>query len=194
MYVENVHLYNIDRLFNICAFVLEQKDMVGKTFEKNLTEIYNQMSVTFKISTLSFMEYFHMKYMLEDGAVEKMEPVFSMSYVNTVYPEISSTVRQLHRMMNTGFENVILPACFSGITTVTISGRDLYMIFKSDPMREFFVKVIPEDKLYDEDHKFNVNVIDEMFKNGLITDANIEEMFANTFLTNFYTSMMRNHE
>lgn len=195
MYIENVTLFNINTLFDITAYSLEQTDMAGKAFERNLAEIYNQMSVTFNIKTLSFMEYFHMKYMLQEGSMEPLETTLSMPYINSAYSEIASSVRQLKRILTPeDFKNIIPPACFSGSSIVTLSGKDLFMIFKSDPMREFFVKVIPEDKLYDEDHKFNRPVIDDMFKDGVIRNDDIEQMFINTFLTNFYTSMISNHE
>ena len=195
MYIENVSLHNINTLFDIAASNLEQKEMVGKMYDRNIVELCNQMSITLTISSLSFMEYYHMKYMLQDGSMQKFYWEFRMPYVNSAYPEISSDIRQLKRVLDdNAFKRIIPPAVVDGSTVARFSGKDLGMIFGTDPMREFFVKVIPEEKLYDEDHNFNRAYVHEIFKNGIITDSDIEEIFNNTILTYFYTNMVRNYE
>ena len=55
MYIENVSLHNINTLFDIAASNLEQKEMVGKMYDRNIVELYNQMSITLTISSLSFI-------------------------------------------------------------------------------------------------------------------------------------------
>ena len=69
MYIEKVELFNIDKLFNIAANCLEQKDIAGKQFERNIVQIYNQMSVTYHIKSINEIEYFHMKYILQEGNI-----------------------------------------------------------------------------------------------------------------------------
>ena len=124
MYIENVSLHNINTLFDIAASNLEQKEMVGKMYDRNIVELYNQMSITLTISSLSFMEYYHMKYMLQDGSMQKFYWEFRMPYVNSAYPEISSDIRQLKRVLDdNAFKRIIPPAVVDGSTVARFSGN-----------------------------------------------------------------------
>ena len=196
MYIEKVELFNIDKLFNIAANCLEQKDIAGKQFERNIVQIYNQMSVTYHIKSINEIEYFHMKYILQEGNITEFmsnSGEFRMEYVNSAFPEISTEVRQVKRAISSYMYTV--PACLNdGSCIVTLTGSDLALLFKTDPMREFFVKIIPEEKLQNRDHTFNREIVDKMFKNGEVTDEDIERFLNELFLGNFYKSMISNHE
>ena len=196
MYIEKVELFNIDKLFNISANCLEQKDIAGKQFERNIVQIYNQMSVTYHIKSINEIEYFHMKYILQEGNITEFmsnSGEFRMEYVNSAFPEISTEVRQVKRAISSHMYTV--PACLNdGSCIVTLTGSDLALLFKTDPMREFFVKIIPEETLQNRDHTFNREIADKMFKNGEVTDEDIERFLNELFLGNFYKSMISNHE
>ena len=196
MYIKKIELFNIDKLFNIAASCLEQKDIVGKQFERNIIQIYNQMSITYYIDSINEVEYFHMKYILQEGNITEFENKsgdFRMEYVNSTFPEISTQVRQVKRVVSPVIHAI--PACLiDGSCIVTLTGSDLALLFKTDPMREFFVKIIPEDELQNRDHSFNRENANKMFKNGEVKDEKIERFLNELFLGNFYKSMISNHE
>ena len=154
------------------------------------------MSVTYHIKSINEIEYFHMKYILQEGNITEFmsnSGEFRMEYVNSAFPEISTEVRQVKRAISSHMYTV--PACLNdGSCIVTLTGSDLALLFKTDPMREFFVKIIPEEKLQNRDHTFNREIVDKMFKNGEVTDEDIERFLNELFLGNFYKSMISNHE
>lgn len=202
MVIENVSLYGFPRLYDIVCDILESTEIRGKEFGRNLVEIYNQVAINFEVRSLSFMEYFHLKYILQEGAVSEFIPAgLNMRFIKSVYPEISHEARELLRHLEHSDEYsnedsyYMTPVGFQeGKCNFKVTGADLTMFFKTDPMREFFVKIADPEKFQHEDHTFNRRYMYEYTFDGPVTDKGLEENINRIFLSTFYRSVLQNHD
>lgn len=203
MVIDNVSLYGLTTLYDIVCDIYESKEITGKSFGRNLIEIYNQVAIKIKIKSLSLIEYFHLKYILQEGNCGKFFPhgeSYNMSYIKQVFPEISHTFRLMSRAMhdaNFSEEDKILysPAGFmDGECEVTVTGSDLTMFFKTDPMIDFFLKIADDAQFQNPDHTFNRPYMYELVKDGLITDTSLETSINTKFMEVFYKSVLQNHD
>lgn len=198
MIIENISLLNVDKLFNICADIYEDEDYAARRFEKNVVELYNQISIRLDVSSLSFMEYYHIKNILQDDSVTPFvkKDGDNMAFITNTYPEVAHDIRQVRRLAGGPLKELLIPAgCTEGSCKVTVYGRDLSIFMEYDPMRVFFATLYPEEgQLQNSDRTFNREFMLPKFKDGIITDEELEGKLINVFMSNFYSSMVMNHQ
>ena len=197
MFIEQVSLYNVDTLFDIVSDIFENENFSNKMFERRLISLYSNISINMMIKHISFIEYYHLKAILQENSVSKFREIRSniIEHVGSTYPELTSSVRMMKRTINEDDFIRLLPAgCMPGSCEIKISGRDLSMIFEMDPMRKFFLELVPQDKLQHRDHTFNREEVKNMFKDGVVTDINIENFINTKFMENFYKNLIVNHD
>ena len=197
MFIEQVSIYNVDTLFDIVSDIFENENFSNKMFERRLISLYSNISINMMIKHISFIEYYHLKSILQENSVSKFREIRSniIEHVGSTYPELTSSVRMMKRTINEDDFIHLLPAgCIPFSCEIKISGRDLSMIFEMDPMRKFFLELVPQDKLQHRDHTFNREEVKNMFKDGVVTDINIENFINTKFMENFYKNLIVNHD